>query len=104
MATSVRPLTDPKAWPALQQHYEQIRNLHLRQLFADDAKRGERLTASAAGVFLDYSKNRITDETLKLLLQFAEQSGVPERRDAMFRALVSGPRAVPSRHAAPARR
>ena len=85
MAASVKPLTDPPAWQALQQHYERIRNQHLRQLFADDAKRGERLTASAAGVFLDYSKNRITDETLKLLLELAEQSDVPERRDAMFR-------------------
>ena len=61
------------------------RHLHLRDLFAADPKRGERMTAEAAGLFLDYSKNRITDETLKLLLQLAEESGLRERIDAMFR-------------------
>src|SRR5215469_6310499 len=73
------------AWDALAEHYEKIRHVHLRQLFADDPTRGERLTATAAGVFLDYSKNRITDETLQLLLQLAEESGLRGRIDAMFR-------------------
>jgi glucose-6-phosphate isomerase len=73
------------AWKALEAHHERVRDLHLRKLFADDPARGERLTAEAAGVFLDYSKNRITDETLALLLQLAEQSGLRERIDAMFR-------------------
>src|SRR5262249_36139465 len=62
-----------------------VRDLHLRKLFADDSQRGERMTAAAAGIFLDYSKNRITDETLKLLLQLAEESGLRARIDAMFR-------------------
>src|SRR5271165_4683654 len=73
------------AWKSLQAHYAKVRDLHLRQLFADDPKRGERLTAEAVGIFLDYSKNRITDETLKLLLQLAEESGLRGRIDAMFR-------------------
>src|SRR5688572_6663705 len=73
------------AWKNLEAHYQQIREVHLRDLFANDPARGERLTAKAAGVYLDYSKNRITDETLKLLVQLAEQSGLRERIDAMFR-------------------
>src|SRR6516162_239782 len=85
MAASVKPLPEPKAWQALTEHYEKIRGTHLRNLFADDSKRGERLTAEAAGIFLDYSKNRITDETVKLLLQLAEESGLRARIDAMFR-------------------
>jgi glucose-6-phosphate isomerase len=85
MAASVKPLPEPKAWQDLERHYEQVRGLHLRQMFADDPKRGERFTLQAAGIFLDYSKNRITDETLKLLLQLAEQAGLRERIDAMFR-------------------
>jgi len=64
---------------------EKVREFHLRQLFADDPKRGERMTAEAAGIYIDYSKNRITDETLKLLIQLAEESGLQERIDAMFR-------------------
>ncbi len=83
--TNSAALTQRKAWKALQAHYAQIKDTHLRRLFADDAKRGERLTAEAVGLFLDYSKNRITDETLKLLLQLAEESGLRERIDAMFR-------------------
>jgi glucose-6-phosphate isomerase len=79
------PLTKRKAWKALQTHYENVRGTHLRKLFADDPKRGERMTAEAAGVFLDYSKNRITDETLKLLIGLAEESGLRSRIDAMFR-------------------
>jgi glucose-6-phosphate isomerase len=72
-------------WQALQDHYHSIKDLHLRQLFADDPQRGERLTAEAAGVFLDYSKNRVTDETLRLLLALAEERGLSGRIEAMFR-------------------
>ena len=94
MATQVRagtksrgiePLTKRKAWKALQTHYKTVRELHLRNLFADDPKRGERMTAEAVGLFLDYSKNRITGETLKLLIELAEESGLRSRIDAMFR-------------------
>ena len=85
MAAGVTPLTAPKAWQTLEQHSDYVRQLHLRQLFADDPRRGERLTVQAVGIFLDYSKNRITDETLKLLVQLAEESGLRERIDAMFR-------------------
>ncbi|HWU36447.1 MAG TPA: hypothetical protein VN203_02305, partial [Candidatus Acidoferrum sp.] len=81
----IQPLTKRKAWKALQAHYKQVRELHLRSLFADDPQRGERMTVEAVGLFLDYSKNRITDETLKLLLQLAEESGLRARTDAMFR-------------------
>lgn len=79
----VRP-ADLPAWNSLESHYSQIQRLHLRQMFADDPKRGERLTLEAAGLYLDYSKNRITDETIKLLLQLAEQAGLRRRIDAMF--------------------
>ena len=79
------PLRERKAWQALERHYADISGQHLRDLFAADPRRGERLTAEAAGVYLDYSKNRITDETVALLVQLAEESGVPEHRDAMFR-------------------
>src|SRR5258707_4361291 len=78
-------LTARPAWKALDAHHQQVRGLHLRKLFADDPRRGERMTAEAAGIFLDYSKNRITDETLKLLMQLAEESGLRARIDAMFR-------------------
>jgi glucose-6-phosphate isomerase len=81
----LEPLTQRKAWKALQAHYEKVRGLDLRELFAQDPKRGERMTAEADGLFLDYSKNRITDETLKLLLELAEQSGLKSRIEAMFR-------------------
>jgi glucose-6-phosphate isomerase len=83
--TSIAPLTKRKSWKALTAHYKSVRELHLRNLFADDAERGERLTAEAAGIFLDYSKNRVTEETVKLLLELAEESGLRERIDAMFR-------------------
>ena len=79
------PLTRRKAWKALQTHYKQVRQLHLRNLFEDDPKRGERMTAEAVGLFLDYSKNRITDKTLKLLVNLAEESDLRARIDAMFR-------------------
>jgi len=79
------PLTERPAWKGLEDHFEKIRELHLRQLFAADAERGQRLTVEAADIFLDYSKNRITDETIELLLQLAGQSGLRSRIDAMFR-------------------
>jgi glucose-6-phosphate isomerase len=79
------PLRQRPSWKALEQHYAEISGTHLRQLFADDPGRGERLTAEAAGLYLDYSKNRVTDETMRLLVQLAEESGVAEHRDAMFR-------------------
>jgi glucose-6-phosphate isomerase len=79
------PLTGRPAWKDLTAHYERIRPQHLRALFAADPARGERLTAEAAGLYLDYSKNRITDETLALLVRLAEESGLPERIEAMFR-------------------
>ena len=85
MTNAMAPLTERPAWKALEAHYQQVRELHLRELFADDPGRGERMTAEAAGLYLDYSKNRITDETLKLLLQLAEESGLRARIDAMFR-------------------
>jgi len=77
-------LTTRPAWKALVAHYEQVRDVHLRTLFAEDPKRGERLTAEAAGVFLDYSKNRITGDTLRLLVQLAGECGLRQRIDAMF--------------------
>jgi Cof subfamily protein (haloacid dehalogenase superfamily) len=79
------PLRTRPAWKALERHFEAIRNLHLRDLFADDPTRGERLAADGAGLYLDYSKNRVTDETIGLLLQLAEESGLAERTEAMFR-------------------
>jgi glucose-6-phosphate isomerase len=78
-------LTARPAWKALQDHREKVRDLPIRKLFAEEPGRGERLTVEAVGVFLDYSKNRITDETLSLLLQLAEESGVRARIDSMFR-------------------
>ena len=77
-------LTERPAWKALEVHYATVRNRHLRQLFADDPHRGERFTAEAAGIYLDYSKNRITEETLQLLVRLAEESGLGERIAAMF--------------------
>ena len=85
MSTGIAPLTERRAWNALKSHYEKIRDVHLRTLFAEDPKRGERLTVEAVGLFLDYSKNRVTDETLRLLVQLAQESGLQQRRDAMFR-------------------
>ena len=81
--TTLRP-TDAPAWKALQAHYEKIKDVPLRQLFADDPQRGTRLTAEGPGLYLDYSKNRVTDETMRLLVQLARERGVEERRDAMF--------------------
>jgi glucose-6-phosphate isomerase len=82
---AVAPLPERKSWQALKRHHAEIAGLHLRELFAADSGRGERLTAEAAGLYLDYSKNRVTDETMELLVALAEESGVPEKRAAMFR-------------------
>ena len=84
MTTGMAPLTERPAWKALEAHYQQIRELHLRKLFGDDPGRGERMTAEAVGLYLDYSKNLITDETLDLLVQLAGESGLRARIDAMF--------------------
>jgi glucose-6-phosphate isomerase len=85
MKTRIAPLTKRNAWKALKAHHKKIRNRHLRNLFADDPKRGVRMTLEAAGLFLDYSKNRVTDETLALLLRLAKESGLRPRIEAMFK-------------------
>jgi glucose-6-phosphate isomerase len=90
MAARVEPITQKpvakrRAWKALDAHYKELKKSHLRDLFADDPKRGERLTAEALGIYLDYSKNLATDETLRLLIQLAEESNLRPRVDAMFR-------------------
>jgi len=85
MAGSTAPLARRPEWAALREHYQQIKEVHLRQLFADDPTRGERLTAEAVGLFFDYSKHRVTDETIRLLVRLAEACGLRERIDAMFR-------------------
>jgi glucose-6-phosphate isomerase len=84
-ATERTPLTESAAWKALEQHHAEVGTKQIKELFAADPTRGERYTAEAAGIFLDYSKNRITDQTLKLLFALAEDRGLAERRDAMFR-------------------
>ena len=84
-SVSVQPLRNRPAWVLLEKHYQKLKGIHLRQLFVDDRRRGESLAIEAAGVFLDYSKNRITDETLQLLLRLAAESGLRDRIDAMFR-------------------
>ena len=84
MTTRIQSLSDCAAWKSLKAHYGKVRALHLRNLFADDPTRGERMATEAVGIYLDYSKNRITDETLRLLLQLAEETGLRSRIDAMF--------------------
>src|ERR1700758_5479931 len=89
MAASPQPqvkkrAVKPSAWKALTAHYKTVSKLHLRQLFADDSNRGQRMAVEALGLYLDYSKNRVTDETLKLLLQLAVESDLRARIDAMF--------------------
>ncbi|MCL2660818.1 MAG: glucose-6-phosphate isomerase [Acidobacteriaceae bacterium] len=84
-ATKSAALRERAAWKSLQAHAEQVRQQHLRDMFRVDPARGERLTADAIGIFLDFSKNRVTDETLKLLVELAEQSGLREKTEAMFR-------------------
>src|SRR5262245_64789292 len=78
------PLTDRPAWKALATHHDQIRELHLRQFFQEDPRRGERLAAEGAGIYLDFSKNRISDETIRLLVRLADESGLRARIEAMF--------------------
>src|SRR5713226_4648223 len=85
MPINPTPLTQRPAWQALEAHYQNMRNLHLRTLFAENPRRGERFAAEAAGIYLDYSKNRITGETMQLLLQLAGSAGLRERIEAMFR-------------------
>jgi glucose-6-phosphate isomerase len=85
MTAGIRSVTASPAWKALEAHHQKVREIHLRKLFEDDPKRGERMAIEAMGLYLDYSKNRITDETLKLLLQLAEECGLQGRIDAMFR-------------------
>jgi glucose-6-phosphate isomerase len=82
---SVRPAIERQAWKALEEHHSKVKDLHLRKLFADDPQRGQRLAVEAVGIYLDYSKNRITDETIDLLIQLAEESALRPRIDAMFR-------------------
>src|SRR5574340_554913 len=84
MPTNPTPLTQRPTWQALEEHYQKIRDLHLRTLFAEDPHRSERFALEAAGIYLDYSKNRVTTETLRLLLELAASSGLRERIDAMF--------------------
>src|SRR5215468_1653157 len=85
MKSAIKTLNRRPAWKALATHYKEMNDWHLRDLFADDPQRGERLTAEAIGLYLDYSKNRITKETVRLLAKLAEESGLRERIDAMFR-------------------
>ncbi len=84
-ASGLAPLPERKAWQALTRHHAEIAGQHLRELFAADPGRGERMVAEAAGLYLDYSKNRVTGETMRLLVELAVESGLPERREAMFR-------------------
>ncbi len=85
MTTTILPLTSRPAWKSLEAHFRSICNRHMRDLFAEDSYRGERMTIEAEGLYLDYSKNRVTDETLKLLFQLAEESGLKAKTEAMFR-------------------
>ncbi|HEV3262303.1 MAG TPA: glucose-6-phosphate isomerase [Gemmataceae bacterium] len=85
MTTGIQSLSARASWKGLESHYRKVQDLHLRKLFADDPTRGEQMTAEAVGIYLDYSKNRITDESIKLLLQLADDSGLRARIDAMFR-------------------
>jgi glucose-6-phosphate isomerase len=82
--TDSTPLMQRPAWVALAQHYQTMGSIHLRRLFADDPQRGERLAVEAAGLYLDYSKNRIADETIRLLIQLAEECNLRPRIAAMF--------------------
>src|SRR5262252_6849970 len=85
MTAAIEKSVERQSWKALESHYTKVSKLHLRELFEQDPERGERMTAEAVGLFLDYSKNRITDETLKLLFRVAEEAGLQSRIDAMFR-------------------
>src|SRR5262245_2621777 len=85
MDSTTQAVTERGAWKDLVAHHETVRELHLRKLFADDPGRGERMAIESVGLLLDYSKNRVTGETLKLLRQLADESSLRERIDAMFR-------------------
>ena len=85
LTPATRPLKERPAWKAQEAHYQQNRHVHLRTLFAQDQERGDRFASEAVGLYYDYSKNRITDETLRLLLRLAEECGLRGRIDAMFR-------------------
>src|ERR1700740_3227275 len=85
MTPAIQSLTGRPAWKALQAHFQKVRDLHLRQLFAEDQERGERFVVEGAGLYLDYSKNRVTNETVALLLQWADECGLRDKIDAMFR-------------------
>src|SRR5215831_2143372 len=84
MTATIQPLTQRKAWKALAGHFMKVKDLHLRDLFAAEPKRGEEMSLIAAGLYLDYSKNRVTNETLKLLVELARESGLKERLESMF--------------------
>ncbi len=84
MDPTTKSVTERGAWNALLAHYQKVRELHLRKLFADDPTRGKRMTVEAVGLYLDYSKNRVTDETLKLLVQLADESRLRERIDYIW--------------------
>ena len=97
MATTIKPPTQRPAWKALIAYHKQVQKLSLRKLFADDDKRGQRFTAEAAGLFLDFSKNGLTGQTLKLLQQLAGESGLRGKTDAMFNsAKTMSRKAAPS--------
>src|SRR5438874_7804986 len=85
MRIAIKPATSLPAWTALETHHRKMRDVHLRTLFAEDPARGTRMAVEAGRIFLDYSKNRVTDETLALLIELAEQSGLHDRIKAMFR-------------------
>src|SRR6516164_170110 len=85
ISSNPAPLTQRLTWKALEEHSQYIRDQHLRMLFAEDARRGERFALEAVGIYLDYSKNRVTEETIRLLLELAKAAGLRERIDAMFR-------------------
>src|SRR5438445_2388929 len=80
-----QPAGKRQSWNALESHCQRVSKIHLRDLFKEDPKRGERMTVEAVGLYLDYSKNRITDETLELLLRLAQEAGLQSRIDSMFR-------------------
>src|SRR5580704_5301194 len=84
MTANIVPLTERAAWKSLQEHYAKVRDTHLRTFFSEDAGRGERLVLEALGLYFDYSKHRVTDETIRLLIRLAEESGLRARIDAMF--------------------
>src|SRR6516225_1941155 len=84
ISSNLTPLIQRPTWQKLEEHYQNIRDMHLRALFAEDPHRGERFAREAVGIYLDYSKNRVTEETMRLLLELAVSSGLRERIDAMF--------------------